>query len=159
MKKKKYVFEFMGEKEDFFNILNSYHSSTSFAGDRYYYFDDFIVRLVGEKIYFGVQRGGHSAGGYWYIPTIIECDDRIEFCGTIEYTNPNTERGKLKEMIDRIDEFLLLLFLLPVVLLIKLYMLVEWVVRKLLKKPKPKEQTTEERLFDLMENHLCCIRK
>ena len=159
MKKKKYVFEFIGEKEDFLNVLNSYPHNTSYSDDIFYYFDDYIVKVIDEEIHFGVERGGHSASGYWYIPTITECDDRIEFCGTIEYTNPNAERGKLKEMIDRIDEFLLLLFLLPVVLLIKLYMLVEWVVRKLLKRPKAKEKTTEENLYDLMENYLGCIRK
>jgi len=154
-----YVFDFFGTKEDFLNILNKFSNYSTISHGTFFYFNDYIVKVIDEEIHFGVERGGHSAGGYWYIPTITECDDRIEFCGTIEYTNPNAERGKLKEMIDRIDEFLLLLFLLPVVMLIKLYMLVEWVVRKLLKKPKPKEQTTEERLFDLMENHLCCIRK
>ena len=32
-------------------------------------------------------------------------------------------------------------------------------IRKIIKRPKLKEKTTEEKLFDLMENHLGCVRK
>lgn len=68
---KEYTFEFIGKKEEFFNILNSYPSNTSYSDDKFYYFDDFIVKVTGDEIHFGVARGGHS-GGYWYVPSITE---------------------------------------------------------------------------------------
>lgn len=156
---KKYIFSFPGTKEDFLLSLKA-NPHNSCSGEKYYYYDDFIVKIAGDKLYFGVERGGHS-GGYWFIPTITEYDDRTDFCGTVQYIGPDHDenRSRLKNVIDGIEFFLLFVLLLPVLLLFWIYVLIERIVRKLLKKPKPKEKTTEEKLFDLMENYMGCYRK
>ena len=155
---KEYVFDFIGTKEDFLNTLNLYHHNTSYNGNEFYYFDDYIVKICNGVIHFGVERGGHS-GGYWYIPLITEYEERIEFSGTVEYIGPEDNRGRIKKVIDGIGLSVLIILVLPIILLIWLYMLFEWIIRKLIKKQRAKAKTTEEKLFDLMENHLGCIRK
>ena len=152
-----YIFEFYGTKEDFLNILNGFPNRTYFSG-KLYYFNDYIVKLIDDEIHFGVERGGHS-GGYWFIPKITEFDERIEFCGTIRYIGPNDNQSKIRKTIDKIEEILLFVLLLPIVLIVKLYMIIEWVIRKICNRPKVKEKTTEERLFDLMGNYMGCVRK
>ena len=52
-----------------------------------------------------------------------------------------------------------MILLMPIVLVIKLYTLVEGFIRKIVNRPKPKGKTNEERLFDLMENYCGCIGK
>ncbi len=153
---KEYVFEFSGTKEDFLNRLNRFSHNDSNSSGTFYYFDDYIVELLDDKIHFGIARGGHS-GGYWFVPTITDLGDRIEFRGTIRYIGPNDNRGLFKKAMDGIGEFLLLILILPIALIIRLYMFMEWLVRKIFKHPKPKEKTNKERLFDLMENYFGCI--
>lgn len=155
---REYMFEFSGSKEDFLNVLNRFSNNISYSGDSFYYFDDFIVKKIDDTIHFGVERSGHS-GGYWFIPTITEYDDRIEFCGKVRYIGPNAERRKGLKAIDGIGEFLLFLLLLPFALAIRIYKFFEWMIRKIFNRPKLKAKTTEERLFDLMDNHLGCVRK
>jgi len=157
---KEYVFEFFGTKEDLLNRVNpfGYHAS-SYSGDTYYYLDDYIVKLVGDEIHFGVARGGHS-GGYWFIPQITGFDDRIEFRGSIRYIGPEREkRCTGRKVADGIGLFLLAILIFPVVVVIRGCQAIEWVVRKLFNRPKPKEKTNEERLFDLMENYIGCVGK
>lgn len=156
---KEYVFEFSGTKEELLNNLNRLSHNPTYSSGTFYYFDDYIVELIDEEIRFGVARGGHS-GGYWFIPTITNFDDRIEFRGTIRYIGPGSEnRGAFKKAIDGIGEFLLLILILPIVLVIRGYVFIEWLVRKMFNRPKPKEKTNEERLFDLMENYVGCVGK
>ena len=156
---KEYIFEFPGTKEEFLNNLNRFTHNEAYSGDRFYYFGDYIVKLVGDEIHFGVARGGHS-GGYWYIPTITSFDNRIEFRGSIRYIGPDDEeQSAFQKVIDRIEEFLLLILLLPIDVVIRGYVFLEWLVRKILNRPKPKEKTNEERLFDLMENYFGCVGK
>lgn len=156
---KEYVFEFSGTKEDFLNGLNRFSHDTSYSGDTFYYFHDYIIiNKIGDEIRFGVARGGHSSG-YWFIPTITDLGDRLEFRGEIRYIGPNHDRSTFRKMIDGIGEFLLLVLLLPIVLVIRGYMFAEWLVRKICNRPKPKEKTPEEKLYELMENHLGCVRK
>ena len=156
---KEYIFEFAGTKEDFINILNRFNHNTSYSSGTFYYFDDYIVKLIGDEIHFGVARGGHS-GGYWFVPTITDLGEKMEFRGEIQYIGPGSEkRGVLKKAVDRIEEFLLLILLLPILLIVRGYIFLEWLVRKLCNRPKPKEKTNEERLFDLMENYFGCVGK
>jgi hypothetical protein len=75
----------------FLNNLNRFEHNESYSGNKFYYFDDYIVKLVGDDIHFGVARGGHS-GGYWFIPTITSFDNRIEFRGSIRYIGPDGEK-------------------------------------------------------------------
>lgn len=153
---KEYIFEFSGTKEDFLNSLNRFNHNSSYSGDTFYYFHDYIIKKIGDEIHFGVARGGHS-GGYWFIPTITDLGDRLEFRGEIRYIGPNHDSSAIKKTIDGIGEFLLFVLLLPIFLIIKIYTLMEWLVRKIFNRPKPKEKTNEERLFDLMENYFGCV--
>ena len=156
---KEYTFEFPGTKEEFLNNLNRFAHNEAYSGDKFYYFGDYIVKLVGDEIHFGVARGGHS-GGYWFVPAITDLGKKMEFRGEIQYIGPNSEnRSAFKKTIDGIGEFLLLILILPIALVIRVYMLMEWLIRKILNRPKPKEKTNEERLFDLMENYFGCVGK
>ena len=155
---KEYVFEFHGTKKDLLNVISSNKSDTSYWGTKYVYLDDYIVKIIDGTIHFGVERGGHS-GGYWYVPIMTELDNRILFCGKIRYIGPNDDRGLFAKTIDKVWECCLLILLIPFVVLFKLYEFIEWLVRKICNRPKPKLKTTEDRLFDLMENYLGCVRK
>ena len=155
---KEYMFEFAGTKEDFINILDRFSHNSSYSSGTFYYFDDFIVTLIGDEIHFGVARGGHS-GGYWFVPTITDFGNKMEFRGEIRYIGPNDNYSPFKKAINSIGDFLLLILILPIVLIIRGYMFIEWLVRKIFKRPKPRQKTNEERLFDLMENYLGCVGK
>ena len=155
---KEYIFEFAGTKEDFRNILNQFRHNTSYSSGTFYYFDDFIVKLIGDEIHFGVARGGHS-GGYWFVPTITDFGNKMEFRGDIRYIGPNDNDRPFKKAINSIGDFLLLILILPIVLIIRSYMLIEWLIRNIFKRRKPRQKTNEERLFDLMENYLGCVGK
>lgn len=155
---KEYMFEFTGTKEDFINILNRFSHNASYSNGTFYYFDDYIVKLIGDEIYFGVARGGHS-GGYWFVPTITELGNKMEFRGEIRYIGPNDNTDSFKKAVNSIGDFLLLILILPIVLIIRGYIFIEWLVRKIFNRPKPKEKTNEERLFDLMVNYCGCIGK
>lgn len=155
---KEYMFEFPGTRKDFMNTLNRFSHNDSYSSGTFYYFDDYIVKLVGDEIHFGVARSGHS-GGYWFVPTITELGDKMEFRGRIRYIGPNDNRGSFKKIIDSVGDFLLLILVLPVVLIIRGYLFIEWLVRKIFNRLKPKEKTNEERLFDLMENYFGCVGK
>ena len=76
------------------------------------------------------------------------------FRGSIQHIGPKGKVGKFRKVIDGTEFALLVLLLLPLVLLIRLCLFVRRSIKKL-----PKEKTTEEKMYDLMENHLGCIRK
>lgn len=150
---KNYCFEFSGTKEDFLNTLSKYPG----YDNKYYYFDDYIVEIESGEYKFGVARSGHS-DGYWYLPETLEKGGSLCFTGQIKRlshhtTEKSTERG-IEKALNIIVEILFLVFLLPFLLIIKCYSLIDSLIRKL--KKIPKEMTTEERLFDLMVNHLNC---
>jgi len=155
---KEYRFEFPGTKEDLLRRFNQFTHSVSYSSGTFYYLDDYIVERIDEEIRFGIARGGHS-GGYWFVPTITDFGDRLEFRGRIRYIGPNENRSFFRKAIDHVGDFLLLILILPLVLMIRGYMLAEWLVRKIFNRPKPKEKANEERLFDLMENYFGCFRK
>ena len=155
---KEYIFEFAGTKEDFTNILNRFNHHDSYSNGTFYYFDDYIVKLIGDEMHFGVARGGHS-GGYWFVPTITDFGNKMVFRGEIRYIGPNENRGSFKKAIDSIGDFLLLILVLPIVLIIRGCLFIEWLVRRIINRPKPKEKTNEERLLDLMENYFGCVGK
>ncbi len=151
---KSYSFEFLGTREMFLNQLNKYPNND----EKFFYFNDYIVELSNDDIRFGVARGGHS-GGYWFVPTITELDGKTTFCGTIEYISPYTSEKGIKKIVNKIDEVLLWIILIPIIIIVKVYLFFSWVVRKLFKKTKPKEESMEDRLYNLMENHLGCKRQ
>ena len=93
-----------------------------------------------------------------YVKTLF--DNRIVFSGTVQYIDPytNENQSAIKKTIDKSWEILLLILTLPLVLLYKLYTIIEFCIRKVFKRTKPKVKTTEDKLYDLMEQHLNCIR-
>ena len=102
---KKYSFEFSGTKETFLNQLKEFPNNNQ----KFFYFDNYIVELSNDEIRFGVQ-GGHS-GGYWFVPTITECDNKVLFCGTIQYIDAYTNEKGIKKIINSIEEIFLFIIL------------------------------------------------
>ena len=147
---KNYIFEFSGSKDELCNMITTKFPQQYLE----YYVKDYIIKLEDDQICFGIERSGHS-GGNWFIPTITEFDDRIELCGKIQYIGPQYKRNKLQKITDCIGYALMFVLLFPIITVLWFYRFI--VLNKILKQPKP--QTTEEKLFDLMENHLNCTRK
>lgn len=146
---KHYTFEFDGTKEMFVEQLKQFPSYF-----KSYRLDDYLVELSEDEIRFGVKRGGHS-GGDWFVPTITEADGKTIFCGEIRYMDAyGIEKGMRK-----IEEILLWILLSPIVVIVYVFRFLAWIVRKIINKPKPKEETSEDKLFDLMENYLHCTQK
>ena len=151
---KSYSFVFLGTKEMFLNQLNKYPNNNQ----KFFYFDDYIVEISDNEVRFGVARGGHS-GGYWFVPTITEFDGKTTFCGTIKYVDPYTNEKGIKKIINKIEEVLSWIFLIPIIAVIKVYLFFSWLIRKIFKRSKPKEESLEDKLYNLMENHLGCKRQ
>ena len=54
------------EKYDSYIITEKDKTSENYKniyGNKFYYFDDYIVKIVDNTIHFGVERCGHSGGG------------------------------------------------------------------------------------------------
>ena len=151
---KSYSFDFLGTKEMFLNQLNKYPNNNQ----KFFYFDDYIVEISDNEVRFGVARGGHS-GGYWFVPTITEHNGKTTFCGTIEYVDPYTNEKGIKKIVNKIEEVLLWIILIPIIVVVKVYLFFSWLIRKIFKRSKPKEESLEDKLYNLMENHLGCKRK
>lgn len=151
---KSYSFVFLGTKEMFLNQLNKYPNNNQ----KFFYFDDYIVEISDNEVRFGVARGGHS-GGYWFVPIITEHGGKTAFCGTIEYNDPYTSEKGIKKIVNKIEKILLWIILIPIIIIVKVCLFFPWVVQKILKRTKPKEESLEDRLYNLMENHLGCKRQ
>lgn len=151
---KSYSFDFLGTKENFLSQLNKYPNNNQ----KFFYFDDYIVEISDNEVRFGVARGGHS-GGYWFVPTITEFDGKTTFCGTIEYVDPYTNEKGIKKIVNKIEEVLLWIILIPIIVVVKVYLFFSWLIRKIFKRSKHKEESLEDKLYNLMENHLGCKRK
>ena len=153
---KEYAFEFSGTREDFLSALNPY---AAFHDSKYFYLGDYIVKLVDDKIHFGVARCGHS-GGWWLVSDIHSLDGKTEFRGEIQYIETEgiaDNRGTFEKIMGGIGEAVLFVLVFPFALIAWIYTLVERLIRKILRRTKP--ETNEERLLDLMENRLGCVRK
>ena len=150
---KKYIFKYIGSKESFLTTLSSFHTSNS----RLYYFDDYIVEVLDEEIRFGIERAGHS-GGNWFVSKFTEENNQIEFSGTIQYIGPENcdTRTKAQKILDRIELFFFSILLFPIWAICFVISKIQWIIRKIRKLPNTK--TTEDKLFDLMENRLNCQR-
>ena len=150
---KKYIFKYNGSKESFLTIPDSFHTNNS----RFYYFDDYIIEVLDDEIRFGVERVGHS-GGNWFVSKFTEENNQIEFRGTIQYIGPENSnmRTKAQKILDKIGLFLLTILLFPISAIFFVISKIQWIIRKIRKQPNPK--TTEDKLFDLMENRLNCQR-
>ena len=150
---KKYIFKYIGSKESFLANLSSFHTSDS----RLYYFDDYIVEVLDDEIRFGIERAGHS-GGNWFVSKVAEENNQIEFSGTIQYIGPENRntRTKAQKILDKIGLFFLSVWLFPILAIFFIISKIQWIIRKIRKLPNTK--STEDKLFDLMENRLNCQR-
>ncbi len=147
---KEYAFRFDGSKEQFMNVLNSSQEDNR----RYFYIDGYIVSVGLDEIEFGIE-GGHGFGN-WFISKFEEENGQIEFRGTIRYYTAEDNRTKARKASDKFLLVLLGILTFPLLLVIWIFGAVSTIINKMRKKPKP--LTTEEKLFDLMENHLGCQR-
>lgn len=134
---KEYTFVFHGTKGELMNAISNNRSDQGYFGTKYFYLDDYMIKFVDGIMHFGVQRGGHS-GGYWFIPIVIKRDGETELRGKIRYIGPGDDQVLAARIIDKIWECCLMILLLPLFLVSRLYQLIEWVVRKLRNRPKPK---------------------
>ena len=151
---KNYSFEFSGTKEMFLKQLYKHPNNNQ----RFFYFDDYIVETSENEVRFGVARGGHSSG-YWFVPTITELDGKTIFNGTIQYVDNYSGEKGIKKTANKIEEILLWIILLPIIIVVKLCIFFSWLVQKIFKRTKPKEESLEDKLYNLMENHLNCKRQ
>lgn len=153
-KAKEYVFKFGGSKEAFLNRLRQLTNDHD-RDRRFFYFDNYIVDVKDDEISFGVGRAGHS-GGYWFVSHFAEENAQMEFRGTVQYIGPEDDRTKGRKAFDNVLFVLFCILAFPVLLVLWISTGISLIINKLRKKPKP--LTTEENLFDLMENHLGCQR-
>lgn len=160
-----YSFEFPGTKKAFCKQFTEF-SHHAYSDGSFYYFDNYIVEFDDDEIRFGVERAGHS-GGQWYIPAITERGGKTYFTGTIQYIGPKAapadpDSPPLRKYLDKLGQWLLFLAVLPLVLIVyvvvKAAAFFKWIIRKTLRRPTAQPKTTEEKLLDLMENHLHCTR-
>ncbi len=156
-----YTFEFFGTKEDFLNKIGYFNNK----GNEFFRFNDYIIKIVNDEIHFGVERAGHSAG-HWFISKTTEYEDKIEFKGSIEYLGPQknsfldaTEKSILKRLIDKVLICLLYIFVAPLVLIFYVFLFFKQLFDKICHRPTVTLKTKEDKLFDLMENQIGCIRK
>ncbi len=163
---KEYAFEFPGTREDLLKKLNIFPDKDSSNGG-IYYFKHNIVRFVDDEIHFGIERAGHS-GGHWFVSKLQEREGKIEFNGTLQYRGPKKDvapdkKFGIKRVTDKAGEWLLYIVVTPFVVvvyvIVKLRDFFKWLTNKTGRRPVVKPKTTEEKLFDLMEIHLGCVRK
>lgn len=122
-----------------------------------YRFGEYLIEIKSDNCFFlGVQRGGHSGGGYWYIARIAEAESGAPIIrGGIVY-NPDNHGNPQKEAFpDRIEFFLLSVLLLPVILIIKAAQLFRMLLLKIRKKPLPRP-AEEVNLDRFMTEYLHC---
>jgi hypothetical protein len=156
-----YTFEFSGTKEDFLKKLGYFNNNDN----QFFWFDSYIVKIVDDEIHVGIERAGHSSG-HWFVSVIAEYEDKIEIKGTIQYIGPQkdsfsdkTEESILKKCIEKIFEYLLLIIVAPFVLIAYVFLFFKRLFDKICHRPTVSLKTKEDKLFDLMENQLGCIRK
>ena len=146
-----YVFEYSGTKQMFLDSLRKY----SYTNDDFFYFNDYIIKIVGDEVHFGIERAGHS-GGFWFIPQIIEYENKIEFRGEIQYIGPVDNRTKFEKIKEGILTVFFTVLFLPFVLIV---VLASMIYDKIVNRKKAEIKTKEDKLFNLLENHLGCTRK
>ena len=146
-----YVFEYPGTKQMFLDSLRKY----SYTNDDFFYFNDYIIKIVGDEVHFGIERAGHS-GGFWFIPQIIEYENKIEFRGEIQYIGPVDNRKKFEKIKEGILTGLFTVLFLPFVLIV---VLASMIYDKIVNRKKDGIKTKEDKLFNLLENYLGCTRK
>lgn len=101
----------------------------------------------------GIERAGHSNGGYWYCATIEETETGSRITGNVVF-NPDENdisQGAEETLWDRIQSVLLfVLLLIPIILLQIGFRIYKWI------RHIPKELSKEELLVHFMTKYLPC---
>lgn len=114
---------------------------------------NYLISTLDGKISFGIERGGHGSG-YWFVPDIVEYDDKIEIVGKIQYFGPEDTRDDKTKRRDKFFAIVATVFLFPLILVSTVVYYIVALLNKMRKNPKP--MTREEKLLDFMKNHLGC---
>ena len=101
----------------------------------------------------GIERAGHSNGGYWYCATIDETEHGSRITGNVVF-NPDENdisQGPEETLWDKIQFVLLfVLLLIPIILLWIGFRIYKWI------RHIPKELSKEELLVHFMTRYLSC---
>jgi hypothetical protein len=101
----------------------------------------------------GIERAGHSNGGYWYCATIEETETGSRITGNVVF-NPDENdisQGSKETLWDKIQSVLLfVLLLIPIILLQIGFRIYKWI------RHIPKELSKEGLLVHFMTKHLSC---
>lgn len=101
----------------------------------------------------GVERAGHSQGGYWYCATVEETDHCCHITGNIVF-NPDENdisQGPEETLWGKVQAVLLfVLLLIPIILIGIGFRIYAWI------RHIPKELSKEEKLAIFMTKYLFC---
>ena len=115
-----------------------------------------IPKCSNNRFRIGIERAGHSLGGYWYCATIQETDAGSCITGSIVF-NPdenNISQGSEETIWDKLQTvFFFVLLLIPIVL-IWIGLGVYYLYRRI--RHPPRELNKEEKLVEFMTKHLSC---
>lgn len=104
----------------------------------------------------GIERAGHSNGGYWYCATMEETEAGCRITGNIVF-NPDendVSQGSEETLGDKIQAGLLCVLLLIPLILFYIGYGIYLLYRRI--RNLPKELTKEEKLVDFLTKHLDC---
>lgn len=86
----------------------------------------------------------------------------MQYRGPKKEIAPNEKSG-IKRIMDKAGDWLLYILVVPFVIvvyvIVKLVDFFKWLINEIRRRPVAKPKTTEEKLFDLMETRLGCVRK
>lgn len=106
-----------------------------------------------DRFRIGIERAGHSFGGYWYCATIEEIEQGSRITGNVVF-NPDENdisQGPEETLWDKIQFVLLfVLLLIPIILLWIGFRIYKWI------RHIPKELSKEELLVQFMTKYLSC---
>ena len=112
-----------------------------------------IPRGSNNRFRIGVERAGHSLGGYWYCATIEDAEQGSRITGNIVF-NPDENdisQGPEETLWDKVQFVLLfVLLLIPIILLWIGFRIYKWI------RHIPKELSKEELLVHFMTKYLSC---
>lgn len=104
----------------------------------------------------GVERVGHSNGGYWYCATVEETSQGCRITGNI-VLNPD-DNGIGEDPTPTLGETIRTAFLCIILLIPLVFILTGWGIYTIYQRIKgiPRDMKKEEKLIAFMTNHLSC---
>ena len=115
-----------------------------------------IPKYSNNRFRIGIERAGHSFGGYWYCATIHEAEAGSRITGNIVF-NPDENdisQGSEETIWDKLQTiFFFVLLFIPIVLL-WIGLGIYYLYRRI--RHLPRELNKEEKLVEFMTKHLSC---